>query len=207
MDGIGFFLVNGTINLTTAGAGGGSLGYAQRNLTLGIDGGYLGIGLDAYGTFADDAELLGQGRAAPDTSPVTSGNPVTDTVTVRGPGEGDFGYCWLDSRMTADATTSSGFPHDAAREFPHRSEPYTVRADRADHCQCLARAGPFHCEPGHRPRAADRRNCRRLPVGAGGSPCRRSLRRRPAEALRARYARTADSRPVRAARFTGDLDH
>ena len=52
-DGIGFYLVDGSTDLTSAGADGGSLGDAQRNLAPGVDGGYLGIGLDACGNFAD----------------------------------------------------------------------------------------------------------------------------------------------------------
>ena len=53
-DGIGFYLVDGSTDLTSAGADGGSLGDARRNLAPGLDGGYLGIGigLDAYGDFA-----------------------------------------------------------------------------------------------------------------------------------------------------------
>ncbi|NEC06621.1 DUF11 domain-containing protein [Streptomyces sp. SID7909] len=108
-DGIGFFLVDGSVDLTKAGANGGSLGYAQRNLEPGVDGGYLGVGLDAYGNFANDAELRGNGCPDGQKSPVTSGLPVPDTVTLRGPGQGDDGYCFLDSTIEADATQSSGF--------------------------------------------------------------------------------------------------
>uniref|UniRef100_A0AAU2VP91 DUF11 domain-containing protein n=1 Tax=Streptomyces sp. NBC_00008 TaxID=2903610 RepID=A0AAU2VP91_9ACTN len=108
-DGIGFFLVDGSVDLTEAGADGGSLGYAQRNLDPGVDGGYLGVGLDAYGNFANDAELRGNGCPDSQRSPVTSELPVTDTVTLRGPGQGDDGYCYLDSTITPDDTQASGF--------------------------------------------------------------------------------------------------
>lgn len=108
-DGIGFFLVDGSVDLTKAGANGGSLGYAQRNLEPGVDGGYLGVGLDAYGNFANDAELRGNGCPDDQKSPVTSQLPVPDTVTLRGPGQGDDGYCFLDSTIEADATQASGF--------------------------------------------------------------------------------------------------
>ena len=108
-DGIGFFLVDGGVDLTTAGADGGSLGYAQRNNEDGVDGGYLGIGLDAYGNFANDFENRGNGCPAGSTSPVTVNEPVTDTVTLRGPGQGLTGYCFLDSTITPDAGRPSGF--------------------------------------------------------------------------------------------------
>ncbi|WP_327709150.1 hypothetical protein OG912_10670 [Streptomyces sp. NBC_00464] len=108
-DGIGFFLVDGSVDLTEAGADGGSLGYAQRNLDPGVDGGYLGVGLDAYGNFANDAELRGNGCPDSQRSPVTSELPVTNTLTLRGPGQGDDGYCYLDSTIAPDDTQASGF--------------------------------------------------------------------------------------------------
>jgi uncharacterized repeat protein (TIGR01451 family) len=101
-DGIGFFLVDGSYDLTKAGATGGSLGYAQRNLEPGVDGGYLGVGLDAYGNFANDAEQRGNECPDGQKSPVTSELPVTDTVTLRGPGNGITEYCFLDSTIKAD---------------------------------------------------------------------------------------------------------
>lgn len=108
-DGIGFFLVDGAVDLTEAGADGGSLGYAQRNLEPGVHGGYLGIGLDAYGNFANDAENRGRNCPAASKSPVISDYQVTDSVTLRGPGEDLDGYCFLASTMTADASKPSGF--------------------------------------------------------------------------------------------------
>ncbi|PSB47561.1 hypothetical protein C7B67_18915 [filamentous cyanobacterium Phorm 6] len=53
-DGISFFLIDGTATPTKAGGFGGSLGYAQNTNSgsLGILGGYLGVGLDEYGNFS-----------------------------------------------------------------------------------------------------------------------------------------------------------
>ncbi len=54
-DGISFFLIDGTATPTKAGGFGGSLGYAQNtnSNSLGLAGGYLGVGLDEFGNFSN----------------------------------------------------------------------------------------------------------------------------------------------------------
>lgn len=115
-DGISFFLVNGSGGLSAPGAFGGSLGYAQKEpgftpdppFIPGVDGGYLGIGLDVLGNFFGDWERRGDGCT--DTSP--SGTafyvpaPGENMVTVRGPGDGTTGYCFLTA--TSDNFTTTG---------------------------------------------------------------------------------------------------
>ncbi len=99
-DGIAFFLVDGATTLTTTGGLGGSLGYAQRNSEPGVVQGYLGIGFDAFGNFYNDGENRGNGCAM---KPPNLHNPnqlVPDVVTLRGPGNGLTGYCWLGSTTT-----------------------------------------------------------------------------------------------------------
>jgi hypothetical protein len=64
-DGIGFFLTDGSVPLTSAGPPGGSLGYAQNTGVNGVAGGYLGVGLDAFGNFSSPAEGRGAGCVAP----------------------------------------------------------------------------------------------------------------------------------------------
>ncbi|WP_061299520.1 DUF7507 domain-containing protein [Herbidospora cretacea] len=108
-DGIGFFLVDGAAELKDDGADGGSLGYAQRNLTPGVDSGYLGVGLDAYGNFVNDGENRGNQCPANKKSPIATTIQVPDTVTVRGPGQGLIDYCWIATTMTPDATKPAGF--------------------------------------------------------------------------------------------------
>ncbi|HEX8546730.1 MAG TPA: hypothetical protein VF691_07180, partial [Cytophagaceae bacterium] len=64
-DGITFFLYDGAVadNAFKIGGFGGSLGYAQYQSSKdplpldGVTGGYLGIGLDEYGNFANPTEL------------------------------------------------------------------------------------------------------------------------------------------------------
>ena len=110
-DGIGFFLVNGAANLTSPGADGGSLGYAQRNesgtIIVGVHAGVLGVGLDVFGNYANDAEDRGYACAPParpgvGTGGYYSGGPgFSNVISVRGPGEGTGGYCWLAGTVTA----------------------------------------------------------------------------------------------------------
>ena len=109
-DGIGFFLVNGAANLTSPGADGGSLGYAQRNdsgIIAGVHAGVLGVGLDVYGNYANDAEDRGYTCAPPARPGVGSGGYYSggpgfpNVISVRGPGEGTGGYCWLAGTVTA----------------------------------------------------------------------------------------------------------
>src|SRR4051812_36845903 len=105
-DGIGFFLVDGSTNLTATGANGGSLGYAQKDGTQpGIVGGYIGVGFDAFGNYYNDGEFRGTGCPIGQRSPTTNSGPIApNVVTVRGPGAGLNGYCWLDSTVPKPIT-------------------------------------------------------------------------------------------------------
>lgn len=79
-DGISFFLIDGsTPYSTTAGAFGGSLGYAQKTGIPGVAGGYLGIGFDAFGNYSNGGE--GRVGSAPGVGPTTQ---VPNSVVVRG---------------------------------------------------------------------------------------------------------------------------
>ncbi|MFS4505080.1 lectin-like domain-containing protein [Clavibacter sp. Sh2141] len=106
-DGIGFFLTDGSVPLTSAGPPGGSLGYAQNTGVNGVAGGYLGVGLDAFGNFSSPAEGRGAGCVAP--GPGQRAN----TVALRGPGQGTTGYCYLTGASpaaTLRATTTVSTP-------------------------------------------------------------------------------------------------
>ncbi|GAB2469730.1 DUF7507 domain-containing protein [Xylanimonas ulmi] len=123
-DGIGFFIVDGTANLDTPGAYGGSLGYAQKRdedgtWTRGVDHGYLGIGFDVLGNYIqDDPECRGStgGESAgglkkkcyyPGTfSPAGSDwkDNADNTITLRGPGNGFDGYEYLTSTIVLPST-------------------------------------------------------------------------------------------------------
>ncbi|MFB9659271.1 hypothetical protein ACFQS3_14360 [Glycomyces mayteni] len=102
-DGISFFLVDGDTDLTESGALGGSLGYAQNKNFDGVDGGYLGLGLDAWGNFSADTEGRGVGcpedYRAPSYLSVNT-NKAPDNVALRGPGQGKEGYCLLATTAT-----------------------------------------------------------------------------------------------------------
>jgi autotransporter-associated beta strand protein len=89
-DGITFFLADASKTFGV-GAYGGSLGYAQKTAAggggadiNGMNGGYIGLGIDEFGNYANPTE----GRI---------GGPgfIADTVSVRGPGTGLTGYNYL----------------------------------------------------------------------------------------------------------------
>lgn len=86
-DGISVFLFDanygpGNFQL---GAYGGSLGYANRNSETGVTGGYLGIGLDAYGNFAMQSE--GKTGGSSDLSPnsIVFRGPTTNSSNTTNP--------------------------------------------------------------------------------------------------------------------------
>jgi len=107
-DGISFFLVDGDTDLTETGAFGGSLGYAQMTNLQGdhfdgVDGGYLGLGLDAWGNFSADTEDRGSGCPDDQMAPAhlrEAINRAPDNVALRGPGQGMEGYCMLATTAT-----------------------------------------------------------------------------------------------------------
>ncbi len=80
-DGIGFFLIDGSKTAAVPGGNGGSLGYAPKETSAGIVGGYLGIGFDAYGNYSNPTE----GRiGGPGMTP--------DSIAVRGSVATNYSY-------------------------------------------------------------------------------------------------------------------
>ncbi len=116
-DGISFFLIDGATSAVTAGAFGGSLGYAQKIVDgiTGIEGGYLGIGLDEFGNFSNQRDFSGGGIQR--SGPAGSNDPVPDSVSLRGRvgATGLQGYDFL----AGSGTLPGGIDNAAA----------TVRAD------------------------------------------------------------------------------
>jgi hypothetical protein len=123
-DGISFFLVNGDVNLTAPGAFGGSLGYAKKQQTPqeggqyldGVEGGYLGVGLDVLGNYFADTEQRGtncDGMRSPAGQTWMDADYYErgpDMITVRGPGNGFTGYCYI--------TATTNFPHSQPPSKP-----------------------------------------------------------------------------------------
>lgn len=113
-DGIVFFLAasNGaTASPITLGSDGGYLGYYQDGTAVdGLTNGYLGVGLDAYGNYANGS-LSGSGCGDSSTG------PVPQSVVVRGPGTGTSGYCLQDSQQLSgslNAATATKVPVEVA---------------------------------------------------------------------------------------------
>lgn len=120
-DGISFFLVDGDTDLTEAGAFGGSLGYAQHGDNPGVDGAYLGLGLDAWGNFSADTEGRGTGCPEEYRAPAHLRVPLNrapDNVALRGPGQGTQGYCLLATTATDELVGSAADGELYGTPFP-----------------------------------------------------------------------------------------
>lgn len=99
-DGISILLAVAPPAPQVLGPQGGALGYASAGSTPGLPGGWLGIGLDAFGNFSNP--IFGDPAC-----PVPSWAGVNaDSVTVRGPGHGTSGYCLVESSANDIANTS-----------------------------------------------------------------------------------------------------
>lgn len=136
-DGIGFFLVDGSTDLTTTGGDGGSLGYAQVQhdgspRQPGVLAGYLGLGLDAYGNYANDGEARGDGCAVRSPYGVGTGTRVPNAISLRGPvdasGNANYGYCWLATERLNDLAGSPQL-HANTLQDSERTIRITVSAD------------------------------------------------------------------------------
>ena len=115
-DGIVFFLAasdptNAPASPITLGPPGGHLGYSgEVGGRAGLTRGYLGIGLDVFGNYANPAYA---GTGCTDS---TTGK-VPQSVDVRGPGNGSAGYCLLSNPHAAgplDSATSQAVPVEVA---------------------------------------------------------------------------------------------
>ena len=104
-DGITFFLADASVTFGV-GAYGGSLGYAQKTAAggatdiNGMNGGYIGLGIDEFGNYANATE----GR-------VGGTGSTPDAVSVRGPGQGLTGYDYLGGTGTLATSLDSPSPN------------------------------------------------------------------------------------------------
>jgi len=97
-DGLTFFLYDAAEEFA-AGGRGGSLGYANLSgPDVGLNGGYLGLGLDVYGNFSNPTEGRNGGVGA-----------RPNEVVLRGPGSGLTGYEYL-AGTDGTNTTLAGNP-------------------------------------------------------------------------------------------------
>src|ERR1019366_8955737 len=108
-DGLTFFLADASKTFGV-GAYGGSLGYAQKTLAggggadiNGMNGGYIGVGIDEFGNFSNPTE----GR-------IGGTGSVPNAIAVRGPGQGLTGYNYLGGTANLGAN-SIAFPGSTTR--------------------------------------------------------------------------------------------
>jgi Ca2+-binding RTX toxin-like protein len=105
-DGISFFLLDGAVSPNTAGAFGGSLGYAQKidsavGPVPGLEGAFAGIGFDEYGNFSsetDDGGVIVRNGSNPN-GPLPDGK-TPDSIAIRAGGSGFTGYQYVGGTDT-----------------------------------------------------------------------------------------------------------
>ena len=132
-DGISVFFADGDVQADRPGAFGGSLGYAQKSIDFdatvpdvpGIPGGYLGVGIDEFGNFANDREARGYGCVNR-----VDRNIHPNYITLRGPGVP--GSDWLQGYCVLSRTAAPGVldqPDATARTAPGVAHTFRVEVD------------------------------------------------------------------------------
>ncbi|HEY9643237.1 MAG TPA: DUF4347 domain-containing protein, partial [Coleofasciculaceae cyanobacterium] len=111
-DGIAFFLIDGAASPQTAGAFGGSIGYAQKTVPTpvpGVLGGYLGIAFDEFGNFSNPTE----GRiGGPGQTP--------NSVAVRGSQANNYNYLTGTATLPQGTIDSPGVTATGSRDLARR---------------------------------------------------------------------------------------
>lgn len=131
-NGMTFFLKDGANATDTAGSGGAPLGYArlgEAGVTniVGVPGGLLGVGFDAYGGYGDASYFAQNGCSNAGLSGLQANmvgvrGPDTSTAS---PKNGTAGYCWIDG-TTSPGTLTSTTRAGAARQVRVVVDPATA---------------------------------------------------------------------------------
>lgn len=107
-DGIGFFLADGSTDLTAVGPYGGALGYPNSSVGAGLPHGYLGIGFDTYGNYANLNHSATQCKATDAQNAkfnFTSESDLRPSIAIRGSGNGTSGYCMVALERAKDSSS------------------------------------------------------------------------------------------------------
>ena len=127
-DGIGFFLTDGSYDLSKQGPQGsgcgGALGYSaienngdEDNVEPGIEHGVLGIGLDVFGNFSATNQVGGNDNR--DKTDKDGSTSHQYSVTVRGAGKTDSNGNWVNGYERLATTKLNNSQHD----YLHTSDP------------------------------------------------------------------------------------
>lgn len=110
-DGISFYLVDGTATISDGGPGAG-LAYANSNGGCGVDGGWLGLGLDVFGNFSQGTNTFG--NFGPTTA-VAAGLGQS-SVVLRGSGPVNNASCVVNATRPP---TNNQFPFLDGAKVPN----------------------------------------------------------------------------------------
>jgi len=102
-DGLSMFLFSDTVTTFRIGASGGSLGYANDNTKPGLNGGYVGIGIDEYGNYSN----CGFGKSGGQTTNCST--VFKDYISARGqtPTYSYLGGTYVGTSVDYDAVTAT----------------------------------------------------------------------------------------------------
>lgn len=113
-DGLSIFLFDGSItsNDFALGGYGGSLGYAKLNSEPGLKGGYVGIGIDEYGNFANTSDGNKFGGPGERPNSIVMRGPTTTNNTASVVGGVQPTNRFLAGRTIRTSTTAPFFTYD-----------------------------------------------------------------------------------------------
>ncbi|RWX00756.1 Ig-like domain-containing protein [Flavobacterium cerinum] len=113
-DGLSIFLFDGTItsNDFALGGYGGSLGYAKFDSTPGLKGGYVGIGIDEYGNFANPNSSAKYGGPGERPNSVVMRGPTTTNNSANVVGGVQPTNRFLTGKTIRTSTTAPFFTYD-----------------------------------------------------------------------------------------------
>lgn len=135
-DGIVAVLYDTAVGASPAPGGfGGSMGYAQNNTNDGFEGGWLGLGIDEYGNFANcnESRVGGIPGTSCDSNNGFNAQTYRNKVSIRGDGSGSNGYDFLavDNVNPYDSATDVTVA-DKAATSPEYGHKYRMTTDARD---------------------------------------------------------------------------
>src|SRR5690606_300872 len=121
-DGLTVFLFDAETQNFQPGGFGGSLGYAQKDISPGLTGAYLGLGFDTFGNFGNSTENRTGGFLGGSTA------RFPNNITLRKGGSGFSGYDFVNGKITYNPPPgNANIALDVQFQFPLSSGGFGTR--------------------------------------------------------------------------------